>query len=141
MYHLSLSLSPSHCLSLPQPHSELSVISNVSAIVMEEALPSATAQHTLLAPEEVQVSKTMKVLMERCVLSLQAKPRLPERGVSERTATDKRRQRNAKKLMKRRRGVKQLLRRPQAKDKRFVKTSSRHFFASLQQRTTTNTSH
>ena len=30
-------------------------MSNVSAIVMEEVTPSATAQHTLLAPEEVQV--------------------------------------------------------------------------------------
>jgi U3 small nucleolar RNA-associated protein MPP10 len=37
------------------PHSEPCVVSNVSAVVMEEALPTATAQHTLLAPEEVQV--------------------------------------------------------------------------------------
>ena len=50
---LSCPLPPS--LPTPQPHSEPCVVSNVSAVVMEEALPTATAQHTLLAPEEVQV--------------------------------------------------------------------------------------
>ena len=38
-----------------QPQSELCVVGNVSAVAMEEVTPSATAQHTLLAPEEVQV--------------------------------------------------------------------------------------
>lgn len=33
------------------------MVSNVPAVVMEEITPLATAQHTLLAPEEIQVSR------------------------------------------------------------------------------------
>ena len=69
--------------------------------------------------------------------ALQAKSRVPERGVTERTSADKRRKRTANKSLKRKRGVKQLPQRPRAKDRSSGKTTSRHFFVSLQRTTAT----
>ena len=65
------------CLATPlpsslQPKLEVSIMANVPAIQMEEVAPVATSDATLLAPEE-----------------LKAKSHRPDLGVSEKTATDR----------------------------------------------------
>ncbi len=59
-------------------------MSNVAALQMEEVTPVATSDANLLAPEE-----------------LQAKSRRREVGVSEKTSTDKKRERRLKKKRQR----------------------------------------
>ena len=99
---------------LQQLQPEAEVVSNVPAIALEEVTPSATAQHTLLAPEEIQVSKREREgdeVVSVILLWLQAKSHALDKGDSERTGADKRRRRIAKKWLKRRRGLKTLLQR------------------------------
>ncbi|KAG8042192.1 hypothetical protein G9C98_000183 [Cotesia typhae] len=72
-------LSNNHCTP-KQAQPDLKIISNVPAINMEEVAPVATADGTLLAPEEVQ-----------------AKSRGDPKGKSELTTTDQNRNRKLKK--------------------------------------------
>ena len=71
-----------HVLFQPKP--EVAIIANVPAIQMEEVAPVATSEATLLAPEE-----------------LQAKSHRPEVGSTEKTDTDRKRERRLKKKHKR----------------------------------------
>ncbi len=67
-----------------QPKPEVSIVANVPAIQMEEVAPVAASDATLLAPEE-----------------LKPKSRRPELGPTEKTATDRKRERRLKKKQKR----------------------------------------
>lgn len=103
------------------PGIEPQVVSNVSAVVMEEAIPSAVAQHNLLAPEEVQ-----------------AKHHVPVKGSTELTPADRRRQRITKKWHTRRSATKQSVKGRGVRNKvqNFKMKSSKQFFTSLQQTAT-----
>ena len=67
-----------------QPKPEVTIVSNVPAIEMEEVAPVTASDATLLAPEEIQ-----------------AKSRRPDVGVTEKTSTDRKRERRLKKKQKR----------------------------------------
>ena len=62
----------------------MNIVANVPAIQMEEVAPVASSEATLLAPEE-----------------LKAKSRRPEVGATEKTVTDRKRERRLKKKQKR----------------------------------------
>lgn len=66
-----------------QPKKEIEVVANVPAINMEEVAPIATSDATLLAPEEIK-----------------AKARAELKGESEKTTTDKLRERKLRKKSK-----------------------------------------
>ena len=70
--------------SFPQPKPEVTIVANVPAIQMEEVAPVTASDATLLAPEE-----------------LQAKSHRPEVGSTEKTETDRKRERRLKKKHKR----------------------------------------
>ena len=65
---------------------EVSIVTNAPAVTLEEVVPSATADASLLAPGEVATSA-----------------RRPVKGETERDATDKKRERRLKKNQQRRR--------------------------------------
>ena len=69
---------------LLQPKPEVKIVANVPAIQMEEVAPVATTDAALLAPEEIQV-----------------KSKVPEVGMTEKTATNRKRERRLKKKQKR----------------------------------------
>lgn len=69
---------------LIQPKPEVKIVANVPAIQMEEVAPVATTDAALLAPEEIQV-----------------KSKVPEVGATEKTTTNRKRERRLKKKQKR----------------------------------------
>lgn len=83
LFHKLDALTNSHFTPKP-PKPEVSIVANVPAIQMEEVAPVATSEATLLAPEE-----------------LQAKSRRPDLGDTEKTETDRKRERRLKKQRKR----------------------------------------
>ena len=74
----------SHTHTHIQPKPEVKIVPSVPAIQMEEVAPLATSDAMLAAPEEVQ-----------------AKSRKPEVGTTEKTVTDRKRERRLKKKQKR----------------------------------------
>lgn len=74
-----------HSLSFPlQPKPEVKIVANVPAIQMEEVAPVSASDAALLAPEEIQV-----------------KSKVPEVGTTEKTETNRKRERRLKKKQKR----------------------------------------